>query len=368
MLVIPAYRETSGFLRALTPLADTLLILVLNQPDSEPDATCNDFLREYVQALPGVADLQRAHAQLFELGPRSQLLQVERPNPLPRREGVGLARKLGCDMALALHALGRVDSPWIYSSDADAVLPAGYFDAAAECSDATALTYSYRHRRPENPRKQTAMALYERRMHLYVDGLRSAGSPYAFHTLGSCLAMKATAYAQVRGVPRRAGGEDFYLLNKLAKLGEIATPACEPIVLSARVSDRVPFGTGPALADLLKHERPEDAEIFYHPHCFECLRQLLDYAQHEGEPGLTAQDFAEALIAEPQIAPALGRLGLAAFLGHAMQQCADKSGFRRQFHQWFDGFRTLKFVHAMSEHWPRLNASALDAVGGSSKQ
>ena len=65
----------------------------------------------------------------------------------------------------------------------------------------------------------TATALYELRLHHYVLGLEYAGSPYAYHTLGSCLAVKADAYAQVRGFPKRAGAEDFYLLNKLAKLG-----------------------------------------------------------------------------------------------------------------------------------------------------
>ena len=65
--------------------------------------------------------------------------------------------------------------------------------------------------------------LYEYSLRYYVAGLTYAQSPYAFHTIGSTMAVNAEHYASVRGFPRREAGEDFYLLNKLAKVGSVHT-------------------------------------------------------------------------------------------------------------------------------------------------
>ena len=64
---------------------------------------------------------------------------------------------------------------------------------------------------------------YEQALTYYVEQLQQAGSPYAFHTLGSCIATPLSYYCHARGFPKKSGGEDFYLLNKLAKLGKILT-------------------------------------------------------------------------------------------------------------------------------------------------
>jgi hypothetical protein len=42
---------------------------------------------------------------------------------VPRRQGVGLARKIGCDVALAMQQQGKLRSRWIHTSDADVRLP-----------------------------------------------------------------------------------------------------------------------------------------------------------------------------------------------------------------------------------------------------
>ena len=62
------------------------------------------------------------------------------------------------------------------------------------------------------PRSTSSVSRYFQR------GLAWARSPYAFHTVGSTMVVHALCYAQVRGVPRRRAGEDFYLLGKLSKL------------------------------------------------------------------------------------------------------------------------------------------------------
>ena len=121
--------------------------------------------------------------------------------------------------------------------------------------------------------------LYEYSLRYYVAGLSYAGSPYAFHTIGSTLAVNAVHYARVRGFPRRQAGEDFYLLNKLAKVGSVrqlsAETDCEPIDIAARRSDRVPFGTGAAVGKLMELENPATEFLLYHPAVFGLLRGWL---------------------------------------------------------------------------------------------
>jgi hypothetical protein len=46
---------------------------------------------------------------------------VERSQGLPHKEGVGLARKIGCDIALSLYERGTLKSRWLHTTDADAI-------------------------------------------------------------------------------------------------------------------------------------------------------------------------------------------------------------------------------------------------------
>ena len=91
-------------------------------------------------------------------------------------------------------------------------------------------------------RLNNAIQYYGHYLNNHVDNLKCIGSPYAFHTIGSTIAINADFYASTR-LSKLAAGEDFYILNKLAKIGEIKTLGA-PIILSGRISNRTPFGTG----------------------------------------------------------------------------------------------------------------------------
>ena len=153
--------------------------------------------------------------------------------PTPADLGVGLARKTGCDLALQwMHEgaiSGAVDLQYRCRCDAAARLLQQLEGITRE---AVAAVFPFLHVPGTAPAIDRATTLYELRLHQYVLGLEYAASPYAHHTLGSCLAVKADAYAQVRGFPKRAGAEDFYLLNKLAKLGAIARTQGQSIAVA----------------------------------------------------------------------------------------------------------------------------------------
>jgi hypothetical protein len=147
----------------------------------------------------------------------------------------------------------------------------------------------------------------------------------------------------VRGFPRRSGGEDFYLLNKVAKLGAVATDKTPTIELEGRLSSRVPFGTGPAVAKLVASEEPAATPLFYHPHSFRALKTLLENL----ELLYLNQTLIDGAPNHPSAITVLNKLGIEKALAHCSSHSKDFEGWRKHFHQWFDGFRTLKFIHGL---------------------
>jgi hypothetical protein len=366
VLVIPAYREAPELLQRLASLpagtGRALVILVLNRPDSDPNPDTNSALRQACDEL-SIGSAANASPALRSLNRHTDLYlhDLDRlGGPLPAAEGVGLARKIGCDLAFRWIMQGAIAGPWISSGDADAWFPPDYFLQLDSLPAKTvAAIYPFHHIPGADEDCNTATALYELRLHHYRLGLEYAASPYALHTLGSCLAMKADRYAQVRGFPKRAGGEDFYLLNKLAKLGPIAKLGGYCIALQSRHSHRAPFGTGPAVAAISADEHPLQRPLYYHPACFEALRCLLlaipalrqSPDQQELGRQLQGRGLAPNLIgAAIDVAASQG---LEQALLHSRQHGKTPAQFLRHFNQWFDALRTLKFVHGIRDAgWP----------------
>ena len=141
VLVIPVYKESPLLLEKLASnlaLAErTLLILVLNRPESEPNPQCNQALRESIQKRSGKPGKKAALVALTDTVDLFLLDLETQRGPSPDSQGVGLARKAGCDLALYWHSLGHLHSEWICSSDADAQLPRDYFQRLARLPDET---------------------------------------------------------------------------------------------------------------------------------------------------------------------------------------------------------------------------------------
>lgn len=267
---------------------------------------------------------------------------------LPKNQGVGLARKIGFDLALAWHYQGVIESPWIHTTDADATLPAEYFNVASQLAraDIAGLSYPFRHETVTASSAGRALELYESSLRYYVLGLAWADSPYAFHSIGSTMAVKADAYLAVRGMPKRQAGEDFYLLNKVAKIARIARPQCPPIQLRQRLSARTPFGTGPATRKIVDGLlRGEDFKV-YHPKSFALLREWL----------AAMNEFAENCdlgildrFSHDELADSLANLNAKAHLEECLRQAKSRSAREKRLNDWFDGFRTLKLIHGLRD-------------------
>jgi len=342
-VVIPAYRESWQDIRnALSGITDAcLLILVVNAPGH--DAATIQLLHE--ARASGAVISRTGNVEYLRTAFPFDILLIDRCSEgltIGRRRGVGLARKIGADVALALMDKQAIVPGPVYCTDADVRLPPDYFRHGEMPADAAAIVYPFVH--VAEPGHEDATLLYEISMLYYVAGLAHAGSPYAFPTIGSTLAISATHYARVRGFPRRNAGEDFYLLNKLAKSGRITRLTAPVIRVSARLSDRVPFGTGVGIGRIAALAEPTTEPLFYNPEIFELLGRflaLLGRAFDTGPISAQCPDPVARWAIEHDIDDVI-----AARRARSTSQAV----FDKAMHGWFDGFRTLKFVHYLRDH------------------
>ena len=362
-LVIPAFAETSEFLQRLADLNSeqrSLVILVNNCPAyaSAADQQLTQQLLGHIQTQHTIENV-REGVTFGQLNSRLDLLSlditVERSDWLkPLQSGVGFARKVGMDVATALWHQGALDHPWVLSSDADAWWPNDYLSAASKPKIRKgALVLPFRHRQTaHSDHLSPAAALYELSLRYYVLGLRWSGSPWAYHTIGSTQAIHCESYAENRGFPVREAGEDFYLLNKIAKTAPVDCPMGQVIKLSDRLSGRVPFGTGPAVKRITEQSAPDEEFLLYEPDIFVSLQRWHELIPALAERGATSSDPTSQLqkALDETLLNGLHALGLAKALNHCQQQAKTAAQFQRHLWQWFDGFRTLKLVHWLRDH------------------
>jgi hypothetical protein len=367
-LIVPAYGERDGLFQTLGsvpggPDGQVLIVLVLNAREDSPAPVheANEAARLRVaRELPQRTPLAESPPITLHVMPGGRLLVIDRALPehfLPPEQGVGLARKIGNDFALALRAAGRIASPWLGNTDADARLPKDYFEQLADLDPGatSAAIYFFDHRFATDTELAEAGRLYEISLRYYVLGLAWAGSPYAYQSMGSCLSIPADAYAAVRGFPKKNAAEDFYVLDKLAKVGSIRRLAGTPIDLDGRLSDRVPFGTGRALTDMTSTKRGIVSFRLYHPlvfaHLAAWLRVLEAIAAREGnlEKPLEALPAANPYLRADLLQETLAGLGAFDAVRDAIGRSNDARTLRRHLHTWFDAFRTLRFIHQMRD-------------------
>ena len=345
VLVIPAFAESANFLAGVLKHcgnSNLLSIVVVNAPDNpaiEP------------QQISATTKLLSA----LKHSEQTPLLVIDRASlgkRIPPKQGVGLARKIGSDIALRLYRDGQVTSSWLCQTDADACLPKDYF-AALSAHQGT-VVFSHEHV-SEDPLLTFAATLYDAHMQYYVQALANQGSPYAYPTLGSTIAVDAISYAQARGFPKRNAGEDFHFLNKLNKLQPITWLQQPTIKVQARRSTRVVFGTGPALEKiitLLQDDPSGIGYLSYDHQCFELLGKGLDYlrlcSQHPKDSNGSPAESAD----HARVVQIFQHLGIDKVINDKFYQQPSPEQRLRLLTDWFDALKTLRFVHRARDFFP----------------
>jgi hypothetical protein len=348
-VVIPCYAEDRYLPETLLSLSDcpevdrdqTLVLVVINQPSAGSeglDAQVWESNRRTLEWLAGSGrDLPLRLAWIDAASPGREL---------PGCGGVGAARKLGCDSALAaLVARGAdLSRTLIAHLDADTLVEPDYLAALGrglKCADAGVVEF---HHRPAGEAcLQTAIDLYEDYVRYYRNGLRLAGSPYAYHAIGSTMVSTAEAYARVGGVPgRRTAGEDFYFLQELAKFRGVTTIADTVVHPSPRPSTRVPFGTGPRMRELLS--APSPCLTACDPRVFVCLSGLFRAVERAARAD-TVPDLAGL---EPGAVEFVSDRGIQDVWERFRRQFRTVGARVQAFHRWFDALATVRFTHHLT--------------------
>ncbi|MBL1153464.1 MAG: hypothetical protein D8M51_00905 [Ignavibacteriae bacterium] len=273
-----------------------------------------------------------------------------------KNAGVGLARKIGMDLALTKFDYLSLNKNIMICTDADCTVDSNFLIEIADDfnrNNYEAAAVNFAHNISGNDSETKAIICYEIFLRYYVIGLSFAKSEYSFHTIGSTMICTPEAYVKVEGMNKYKAAEDFYFLEKLAKIypiGEIKTTFVHP---SKRASWRVPFGTGRSIERYLSNKRNEYQ--LYDPKSFVILKNWLDIYFDQ-----SLLDQQSLIKISRNIHPALhlflNEQGFEKFIHRVLLNNKNASEIDKQKHYWFDAFRTLKLIHYLRDIiYPNIN-------------
>ncbi|AEV31565.1 glycosyl transferase [Owenweeksia hongkongensis DSM 17368] len=356
-VVIPSYEEQlDGILKSLgnNKLPDSSeveVVLVLNHSEISGQSVRDFHAKQYTNY----------HDTTLTNGVRVLCIKAF---DLPKKKaGVGLARKIGMDAALNRFSEVNHDGLTV-CLDGDCEVSPEYLTMLLKCEEAkiNGLSIAFEHDvNSLDSQRNKQIIEYEIFLRYYVHALRSAAYPHAFHTIGSSMASRATAYAKIGGMNTRKAGEDFYFLHKLIPQGKFYDLTTTTVFPSARVSERVPFGTGRAMMEM--NDGTKDFETLYNPKTFQDLG-ILFFDEADALFGLSLKDFPKSFVAF------LNQAGLSKQFEDLKARSKDSIQFRKNFNHWMDGFKVLKYVHFCRDNfYPNLPLEeALEGLFGFKKQ
>jgi glycosyltransferase involved in cell wall biosynthesis len=347
-VVIPALAERRHLPATLQSLAQNppeilkrfLVVVVVNHGSGSTPVDKEDNIRTLAQL----------HSGKLQFG-ALPLAWVDATSPgreLPGKGGVGPARKLGFDLALNFCHFGEAEPPLFISLDADTLVEPTYLPAIVShfrrhpqgCA-----VLPFRHQPGNTQEIDLAIRYYELYLRSYVLGLHQAGSPYAFHTIGSTMACRADAYVHGGGMNRRPSGEDFYFLQQMQKTTGVVHLRGTTVHPSPRPSLRVPFGTGPTVARCLRES--EGAMRFYHADTFRLLGEWLSCVQSQWT-ATAAEVTGKACIISPHLAGFLKKINFFDNWRRLQANHPTRDHFLAAFHGWFDALRSRQMLHFLS--------------------
>ena len=349
-VVIPCYNEPdilstlNSLANCCPPTAEVSVLIVINDSENAPE----EAVAQNQSTSISIVQWQSKHPQLF--------FDVQRilASALPQKwAGVGWARKIGMDEAVKQIDQNNFPDGIIVSFDADSTVLPNYLQTieSAFKDNPTKNFFTIRFEHPYNtlePGKsfREGIVRYELHMRYYRNAMQWSGYPNALHTVGSCFALKASAYAKQGGMNRRKAGEDFYFLHKLVLLGNYGTINTTKIFPAARQSDRVPFGTGAAMKKWC--EGSSELNFTYSLEAFKNLKPLFSAASRfwQLEPAEIESEFGNlhatlySFCKNSQTFEKLIEL---------RQNCSNVKVFEKRFFHLLDAFWILKYLNSAHE-------------------
>lgn len=259
-----------------------------------------------------------------------------------KKAGVGLARKIGMDVATSrFAAINKIG--WIINLDADCQVSTNYLSEIEKNvkNEVRGGHFYFEHKLKgiESHVLKQGITLYELHLRYYAQALKYAGFEYWHHTVGSCMITRSDVYALQGGMNQRKAGEDFYFMHKIVPGGKCIILNETTVYPSARISDRVPFGTGKAQGDWVEAEN--NIRKTYHFDLFSPLESFFSTLEewYDKKPVLdnTLHSFLELISFEETVV-------------RIKKRSKTKDVFLRNVTQFCDGFFTLKLVHYLRDN------------------
>ncbi len=365
VISIPCYNEFTEIIELLETNLPRVInnqkVLVILNVNASLDSKA-EFIEtnlKFIEYLKAKSNLDNKDIISFSKFNNYDILLIDRTSEnrlFDKKSGVGLARKIGADIALKLFSQGYIKSNWIRTTDADVILSDNYLDISPD-KKFSAITYTFYHNIKGSLEKgliqyattETALTLYEIYLRYYYFGLIYANSNYSFHTVGSSMAISANHYAQVRGFPsKREAAEDFYMLNKLAKVGKIYKDKESIINIKCRESERVPFGTGASMAKITNMLNLQQEYLIYNPNVFDYIKNINKVFNIFSE-NMTF-DSIESLVIEYDLKNIFDEFKIIDVLETSLKMSNDSKNLLRHINTWFDAFKTLKVINYLSRN------------------
>lgn len=342
IIVIPCFNEDklsktlNSLVQCVQPDCQVEVIVVINSGEHHPQ----EIKEQNLKTLNEFQDFtSRAKSSIhFHL--------IHQANLPKKHAGVGLARKIGMDEAVVRFESINKDGI-IVCFDADAEVEPNYLTAIEQHFEdhpnTAGCSIYFEHPINGNefePEVYQGIINYELHLRYYNQALKFAKLPYAFHTVGSSMAVRSSAYQKQGGMNKRKAGEDFYFIHKIIALGNFSELKKTKVIPSPRISDRVPFGTGKAIADWIASAQNE-----YPTYAFESFQQIQQFVGKihtlfEGETPFISQPFNDFLVQND----------FENRLKEIRQNTTDIESFKKRFFVWFDAFRVLKLVHYLRDN------------------
>ena len=350
-VVIPAFDEPNllfslmNLARCELPLVDVEVIVVINNSEQSSEEVKARNQAIFLQARDWAQANNQARLKF-------QLLYV--PDFPAKSAGVGLARKIGMDEAC--WRFMKIGNPKgiIACFDADSRCDENYLCALEAHfkvhpkSQACSIYFEHPTHGIDFPDSvYEAIIPYELHLRYYIHAQRLAGFPYAFHTVGSSMAVRCMAYQQQGGMNKRKAGEDFYFIHKFTPLGNFTECLTTKIIPSPRPSHRVPFGTGRAVQEILNDE---GTYLSYNLQSFLDLQVL--FLQVDQLFSFSLLELEEFLATLPEsVRQFLLEMKFEEKWKEIKENTASLTAFRSRFFRWFNAFTLMKFVHYARDHF-----------------
>lgn len=345
VIVIPCFDEPDvlqtieSINKCRTPQADVEVFVVVNQSEVSPQTT----IEQNSKTVRQLGEWKRDHPHVS-----FRLHCIVPPLFRKKHAGAGLARKTGMDEAVRRFASIEKNNGVIISLDADTLVEPNYLVEIEQHFErnprqvGTTIQFQHRVEELDNSRHQQGIELYEKYLHYYKKAMAFTGFPHSIYTVGSAFAVRVDAYVKQGGMNRKQAGEDFYFLHKLAQLGEIGELNSTCVYPSARLSHRVPFGTGPVLTKWL--EGDENLRMTYHFQAFQDLKQLFDLLPDFFVATETKIPDLLKLLPET-LTTFLLEDGFETALAEIKGNASTLKSFQKRFFLYFNAFKILKYLN-----------------------